>query len=325
MNSQLTAPLSSPDPKPQVLDLKTSIRGEYRCVLNEGTERESSTGWFENLITDIGLDRLGNVLVCNQYSSIGTGTATPVNGNTSLQAFAAEKSNVTGVDSGDNAGTPTYVAQTTMHWTYAQGAVVGNMAEVGVGWGTGGTNLFSRALILDGAGAPTTLTVTSIDQLTVYYRITVTPSLTDLTGTVTLGGATYNYVGRLANGGGWNASFINALNANDRWPEGYLVTSYSTQTLGAVSGVPSGPGLQNSGGSTTFGSYSAGQKYLDSTFNITPSECNSVGGVGAVVFFFASTHMSYQYSFANVAGGGTIPKDNTKSMTFTLRFSWDRA
>ncbi len=308
-----------------------AISGQYRLVLNEGTDREVDTGWFDNLVTDIGLDRLATGLTCSRYGSIGTGNTTPANGNTTLVAFSAEKDG--GVSDGSsNLGASTYVSTTQHHWVYAQGAVVGNMAEVGVGWGASGTNLFSRALILDGGGSPTTLTVTLIDQLTVYYKVTITPQLTDLSGTVTLDSIVYNTVGRIANAASWNSNFSSVFTASGglTWPKAnggssFAMVSYSTQTLGAITSNPSGAGSSGcSNGTVTVGSYTPGQKYLDSTITAIPAECNSSGGVGAIMFSFCSSQMQYQYSFAAASGGAVIPKDNTKTLQFVLRLSWDR-
>ena len=326
--SILAASIAAAAPPPTI---HIGLGGEYKLVVNESSDHEFSTPWFDNLITDIGLDRPPTGLTWCQYGSIGTGTTAPANGNTALQAYTAQVNGAT-PDSNSNVGTPTYVSQGTIRWAFVQGAVVGNMAEVGVGWGAGGTNLFSRALILDGGGAPTTLTLTSLDQLTMYYRLTMTPVVTDLTGTVALGGQTYNYVGRICQANQWNSNIPGSLLAsNGAWPKGgsasgVCMHAYSTQTLGAVNLTPSGTVSNGAGnGTITYGSYSAGQKYQDSTFTAVPSECNSAGGVGSIVFDWGISQMTYQYSFANVTGGTVIPKDNTKTMAFTIRLSWDRA
>ena len=324
----------SPKPIPRlpvIAGPKMSIAGEFLIEVRRGGELVTNTGWFDNLITDGGLDRLATGLVICQYGSIGTGTTAPANGNTALVAFVAQVNGAI-ADSNSNGGTPNYIAQGTVRWVFAQGAVVGNMAEVGAGWGASGTNLFSRALILDGGGAPTTLTLTSLDQLTLYYRDTVTPATTDLTGTVTLGGQTYNYTGRMANANNWNNDFTaTMLGQSSIWPKGSgssgnCMHAYSTQTLGALNLTPTGTVSNGAASNTiTTGSYSAGQKYLDTIFTALPAECNSSGGVGAIVFDWQTSQMTYQYSFVNASGGATIPKDNTKTMSFTIRLSWDRA
>lgn len=322
LGSPLAALPAHAQHEPPIVEVKVGLSGRYRCVLNEGTDREVSTDWFKNLILNSGLDRLGVASPSMfQWGSIGTGNATPTNSDTSLQAYVASTSNVN-LDSQNNGGPSGYVAQTQMHWTYAQGAVVGNMAEIGVGWATGGVSLFSRALILDGGGAPTTLTVTSIDQLTVYYELTCTPILTDLTSTVSISGTGYNYTGRIS----LCANFANALYSTlqlngSRWGAGVSAATFATQALGAITSTPAGSSF--SGGTGTPAAYTAGNKYLDTTYTWLPADGNATGGVGAVSISF-STNMNYQYIFAATSGGAVIPKDNTKTMTLVFRFSWDR-
>ena len=309
--------------------IKVRFAGKYRCVLNEGTDREVSTPWFDNLITNIGLDRLGNsTTTVFTWASIGTGTTTPAFTDTSLAAFTASTSTIT-LDSQTNQGPSTYIAQCQFHHTYAQGAVVGNMAEVGVGWATGGGSLWSRALILDGGGSPTTLTVTALDQLTVYYQLTMTPDLTDLSSTVSISGTTYNYTGRIATVATWMASFYTVFQSGSpaRWAtaaggSGFPLTSYSTQTLGAITSTPAG--TASNGGTNSIGTYTTGNRYLDNTITVSPSQCNSSGGVGSFVVHFNGGTADWQYSLANASGGAVLPKDNTKTWTMVIRFAWDR-
>ncbi len=317
--------------KNQVNAMKVALKGEYRLVLNEGTDREKDTGWFPNLITDGGLDRLAiNNPDIFHYSSIGTGTTAPANADTTLQAYVAQSSTRT-LDSSSNDGASTYIAQTQSHWVYTQGAVVGNMAEVGVGWGALGTTLFSRARILDAGGSPTTLTVVALDQLTVYYKLTCTPQLTDITGTVSISGTSYNYTGRISGCASFFSSigtiFGNASGSRFGLPSGsggFGMNTRSTQTLGAITSTPSGTSTNAAAGSGTVAAYVAGDKHLDGTFSVSPSEGNSVGGIGTVVLFFTGSQQAYQYSFAATSGGTTIPKDNTKTFSLTTRFAWDR-
>jgi hypothetical protein len=234
------------------------------------------------------------------------------------------------LDTNANIGSPTYAGEIQVHWVYAQGAVVGNMAEVGVGWATGGVSLFSRARILDGSGNPTTLTVVSLDQLTVYYKLTVTPQITDVTGSVSISGTSYDYTGRLANAATFMANLSSVLTAGGgRWglpssAGGFAMKTYSTQTLGAITTVPTGTASNAQSGDGTVGSYSPGQKYLDGTFTASPSQGNSSGGIGSMVLEWANTQATFQYSLAATSGGAALPKDNTKTFTIVGRFAWDR-
>lgn len=304
------------------LTITSKISGEFRCVLNEGTDREISTPWFDNLVLNSGLDRLGirsgvpNVFL---WLSIGTGTTAPTNTDTTLQAFVASVSAMT-IDSQTNAGSTTYAGIAILHHVFAQGAVVGNMAEVGIGWASGGGSLFSRALIVDGGGSPTTLTVTSLDQLTVYYKVTHTPVVTDLTSTVTISGTSYGYTCRLAQA----ASFMNAM-VNDFGTLGIAVPSVnntivypSTSTLGALTSTPSGTATSPCT-SVASAAYTNGNFYVDNTYTWGPTAGNSAGGIGGLLLSNANQTGQFQWNFPT-----PIPKDNTKTLTLIVRWAWSR-
>lgn len=308
------------------LEIKITLKGRYRCVLNEGTDREVDTGWFENLVTDIGLDRLAQTTVPGtfDYASIGTGTNLPNASNTSLQAFVADATPPV-FDSQSNQGPTNYPSVLQFHHVYAQGAVVGNMAEVGVGWAAGGGSLFSRSRILDGGGSPTTLTVIPLDQLTVYYELTITNPTADVNDTVTISGTDYDYEGRMANAANFLASPYNVLTntITTQWGQvsnsgGGAVKSYeASSVLGAITGEPSG--TSEISGSSNVASYSSGNFYRDSTVTLTPSQGNLSGGIGCMRLDYMLSAMQFQYQFTP-----PIPKDNTKTLTLTARFSWGR-
>lgn len=305
------------------LSLGVTMAGLYRCVLNEGTDREVDTGWFPNLITNGGLDRLGSEMYEGldvfKYASIGTGTTLPANTDSSLQAYIADTLDST-LDGGANYGAPTYSGYRQVHHTYAQGAVVGNMAEVGLGWEPGGISLWSRARILDNAGIPTILTVTAVDQITVYYKIVAIPVITDISGTVTLSGTTHAYTGRLAYAAsffytgilsiGGLMAYTTVINPLNTYP--------ATSVLGAITGFPSGQPVY--GGFTSSANYTPGSRYRDSTIEFPPGYAVHPGGIGAIVFGSDNGGMGFQYSFTP-----PIPKDDTMVMSLVARVSWDRA
>ncbi len=85
---------------------------------------------------------------------VGSGNAAPAETDTALQARAST-SNIN-VQSNNSNVSPRY-GWRRRTFRFAAGAAAGNLSEVGVGWTT--TAVFSRALILDGSGNPTTITV----------------------------------------------------------------------------------------------------------------------------------------------------------------------
>lgn len=307
------------------MELNNSLSGEYNLVITSQDGTSQETGWIKNLILDQGLERIGQSASVVPYCQIGTGTTVPVVTQTALVAFTAGVSG-TGT-SVTNSGSPLYNSVHTFTYAFAQGAVVGNMAEVGVGWASSGANLFSRALITDISGNPTTLTLTSIDQLTVYYRLTVAPSMTDVSGTLSLGGSDYQYTGRLAYAGSHHGSTSLFL-SGDLYTistSGYQSYVYpSSSTLGAVTATPTGSGtgyFYNNGlgpGTVSLAPYGLGTKYRDTT-QLFPIGVGNVGGIGAIMQSIGDNAW-YQYAFTPA-----IPKDNTKTLSMTYRVSWDRA
>lgn len=176
----------------------SAVKGELTFVVNEGSTSEKSLT-FPNLILDQGLKQLAGKNVNNGqwpggYLYVGTGTSAPSNEQTELSSFIAKTARTSQdftVPSVSNGWT-----QVIVHgYKFDKGAVIGNITEVGMGWydTTGSRNLLSRTLVADSSGNPVALTLTSIDQLTVYYKITQVPNLNVTNGTLTLGSTNYPY------------------------------------------------------------------------------------------------------------------------------------
>jgi hypothetical protein len=310
------------------MNSEIGLHGEYNLVIKRGDGTTEETGWFKNLILDQGLDRIGQAgpySACINYCHIGTGTTTPATTQVGLSAFTAAVINSAATVV--NAGSPTFSSAHTVPYAFALGAVVGNMTEIGVGWANAGNVLFSRALITDANSNPTTLTVTAIDQLTVYYKITLTPSTTIGTGTVTLAGTPYNYTATWAYMGSIfsdtglliSSDFYSAYNASYN----YYAAPASTTTLGAnttglvgETGYYYGMGMPN--GSTA--AYTNGTYYRDTVYTLPIGLGNLAGGLGGVRPQLGSgSSCSPKFVFSPA-----IPKDNTKTLSLTFRTSWAR-
>lgn len=134
-------------------------------------------------------------------ASVGTGSAAPTLGDTNLQNPLATVNSSTS-DVVQNSYTYDSVSDSFIYTmgktlSFALGAVVGNVSEVGVFSTTSSLSgnsspLFSRALVTDGLGNPTTIAVTAEDQLVVTYTLTgIIPR--SLNGSFIINGVTYNY------------------------------------------------------------------------------------------------------------------------------------
>lgn len=268
---------------------------------------------FDNLITNAGLDSIGNSAYANNsnlnFCLVGSGSSAPANTNTSLASFIAGNaitSSTSGMLSDHGALTNTYV--------FAQGAVVGNLAEVGVSDKIDNTGmLFSRALILDSGGSPTTITVTSIDILTVTYELDLYWPTSDTTTTLTDGATTYTVTGRAAentSGAWWAQSISNAYGgANNVW---WSITAY-TGSIGPITATPSAQ--LGYSAEYTRGAYSSGTYSRTDTALI---DINTWNG-NLTAFEWTSPLGAYQFGFSPA-----IAKDNTKTLTLSRTISWAR-
>lgn len=303
-----------------MIELKAEVQGWYKFIVGvPGEEPRITTDWIPNLITDGGLDRLGTG-VCFTHCSVGTGNTAPANTDTALSAFHASTATVSSVNSA--AAAPPYYGQLQLTFVFAQGAVVGNMAEVGVGWAAGGVSLFSRALI------DPVITVLALEVLTVVYQVRKYAPTADVTGSVTIGGTPRTFTLRAASVTsasleGWGGLTLSASGAPNgggvslRNEASRLGVVYgAAATLGAVTGVPAGAsGLDLNTG--TNAAYVSSSYQKDGTLSASISQGNAVGGIGAVLVFHSCG--AYQCSLSPA-----IEKDDTKTFSLTFRFSWAR-
>ena len=308
------------------------VGGEYNIVIKKPDGTEIETGWFPNLILNQGLDMMGASAGASpiQYASVGTGSSTPIPTQTSLDSNLGGYSTYSANAGTSNAGAPTYAGLHTQVYSWPQGAVVGNITEIGIGMATANGSLFSRALILDSLGAPTSITLISIDQLIVYYRLSLTPPLTDITGTMVLDGVTYNYTSRIVNALQWgNVEYIyeyppyfnNIYGTTAYGPDAALVPITTYTVSGDTGGTSS---LSPNVGTST---YINGSYHVDWTFAYPPGYGNtgSNGAPWAGIGGFRVTGGG-PWSVINfqVVLSSPIPKVNTNQLSLTFRFSWSR-
>lgn len=162
-------------------DISYKVKSRYKLekIGADGVVKDSSE-WSPNMILNRGLVALLG----------GSGTSNRVfmkpvcgSGNTPVSAFdinlasfiSGSPDNAISVSSTRNTSvSPLYVKHTFV-WRFPIGSVVGNVSEVGVAI-TGSTPdsstpLFSRALVVDSAGNPTSITILSDEQLQITYEL----------------------------------------------------------------------------------------------------------------------------------------------------------
>lgn len=274
----------------------------------DGTRRVLAD-WFPNLILDGGLDRMGANSDYLNWCQVGSGSTAPVATQTALVNRIAGTNTQQASVNGAQASAP-YYGWRRLTYRFAQGVAAGNLSEVGVGWDSTGS-LFSRALILDGGGSPTTITVLSDEVLDVTYELRRYPGTVDLTGTVVLNGVTHNWVSRAAgvtNSGLWTGTGQMALD----WAASFA------GDIGTVTALnPSGTSELMS---TTSLAYSSGSYARAATVSAGLDQSNLGGGIRSIVISSNAWGAGrYQIQF-----DPAIPKDNTKVLSLTIQHSWAR-
>lgn len=301
--------------QPPKAELKTALAGRYKieAVKADGSRRLLAD-WFDNLITDNGLNAIGHGADWFTGCSVGSGNTAPANSDTSLVSLVATTTTITTTTGANSGGLPWFGSQTVVY-RFPIGSATGNLSEVGIG--ATSTSLFSRALILDGGGSPTTITVLSSEALDVTYQLQQFSPASDVTGSVTIAAVSYAYTVRAANAnaGGWTVRPV-----GDRG--GVLssgVTVYNG-SIGTVTGSPSGTSA--AGGTASLGTYTDGNFFVDSTLNLGLADANVSGGISAIMCTMGSLNASlgqYQYGFSPA-----LPKDSSHTMTLVIRHSWTR-
>jgi hypothetical protein len=303
-----------------LIKFQHGLKGQYKTVLTKGNGTVIESPWFDNIILNSGLDLLGSTTTSfvMAYLRLGTGTSVPTATQVNVDSFLATINNNV-ANTYLNSGSPNYHASTTLGYSFAQGAVVGNVTELATSPNPGSTgDCFSRSLIVDNTNTPTALTVTAIDQLTVYYKITVIASTADFTGSFVISSTTYNYTGRKAN----IATLLGAPTSsmNNQFTAIAQASSFGTNAaLGPITSTLTG----TQGGN--FSSIAIRDIYTQGSYTCAQQVTYAAN---------ASYAVPIQGFFVSFSNGGNayqivldqpIPKSNTNELKLKFGFSWGRA
>lgn len=263
---------------------------------------------IRNLITNGGMNRMGTHNDFMNSCSVGLGNTPPVVTNTALVSLKATVGN-SGLGGGDGAmaSAPYYVFSAFLY-RFAAGVATGNLSEVGVGWSGG---LFSRALIVDTAGTPTTITVLADEVLDVTYQLRCYQPVVDSAGTVVLDGVTYDWIGRAA-----DVTKGDQYNWHVRRPAELQESAIAYNgPIGPITSTPTGDLSQGNGSANAGYSIDSYQRESTMTFGLTQG--NVAGGIKAISYLHGIG--KYQIGFTPA-----IPKDGTKILTLKVKTSWAR-
>lgn len=312
-------------------NVKVSLNGWFRLqIMGADGRKRWATDWFSNNITNYGLDLLGTSTYKYGYCQVGTGNNPPANTDTSLQTYLASSA-LTANPATTNGVSPDYSSNILLTYKFATGGVIGNISEIGIGpSASSGSSLFSRELIRDASGNPTTISLGSSDTLIVYYNLKVYPPVTDsavlvngtiggsaVTRTVTTRSAQINSSAWLAGTGQYAISFASLPNG------GGSTAVLSTSAIAAITSAPPTSVLNSSGsrGSYTSGSYkstiqwiwipSAGSgNYLSTWFYLGTMLNGGSNNSGAA---------SFQFGFDTA-----LVKTNVQTLTIQSSVTWAR-
>lgn len=298
-----------------IIPFRNTVAGRYKieAVARDG-RRRLLADWFPNIITNGGLNRIGSNATQISACHVGTGTAVPAATDTTLGNRIATTNSATASNTVTNGTTPYYVAEQRT-FRFGEGVAAGTLSEVGIGWlATSPYTLFSRALILDSGGNPTTITVLSNEFLDVTYELRHYPPLTDASGTVNISGVDYAWLSRASSAGSANwvggsglaSGFGNAVAYNG--------------TIGSITGTPSGTNDQIS---VTPASYVDSSYQRDNVISASLTQANLSGGIRSIRLTETVSGLGgpiYQIQFTPA-----IPKISTTQLSLTVRHSWSRA
>lgn len=288
------------------------MQGRFKLAVRKADtlEQVSETHWMDNLILNQGLNRKGTNSVSG-VCEVGTSSTPPNIAQTGLISKVAHTSTIV-ASSGSAQGSAPYFGRATQTYRFAAGVATGTLAEVGVGWDI--TNdLWCRALIVDMAGNPTTITVLADEVLDVTYELRLYPDLVDKVFIANIGGIDRDCILRaseVTEGTVWGVSIFGAA--------GFTSFVGNKVFNGALGGITVNP----SGTSDFISSFNQ-IPYVNNSLELKIvyvwdlNAGNLVGGITAALF--ETTIGAYKISFSPA-----IAKTNADKLTLQMLFTWGR-
>jgi len=280
------------------------------------------TGFFPNTILNSGRNNMNTQSNWLTHCHVGTDSTVPTQSDTQLLGFVVATSTVVANTEGTQASAP-YYGWKRKTFRFAQGAGHGgqNLSEAGVGWGSSGSTLVSRALIVDpDTQVPTTVTPLSDEILDVTYELRYYPPLVDDTDSITLDAVNYDTTVRAAEvtGDRWSSDI--GLSITEYAPFNSTWTAYD-DVLGTLEQSPSG----NTANHDDAGNIYA-ESYVNNSYEIVlvcpvgPTGWNLAGDMRSSRI--GTTAGYYQCQYDSNPGGNPVPKDNTYTMTMKWILGW---
>ncbi len=304
------------------MNLEAKVAGYYQfTVRDKDGNIKQETPWFKNLITNGGLDYMGTNDDYLHYCQVGTSNQTPSFSDSTLISRIAGTSTTTSSSTTAASASPYYLS-VKKTFRFAAGVATGNIAEVGVGWASTGS-LFSRTLVVDQSGNPTTVTVLSDETLDVSYEFRYYVYEQDVTGSIVIDGVTHSWTARAAHANTAGAvGYVDDAGMTTALGEAYIGRlsepfPYAyTGAIGSITVSPTGTSM-NTYATITNQTYVAGSYTGIGTITIGLNYGNNASGIGAIRFRFGIG--VYQVGFAP-----NIMKTSEDILTLSFTHSWGR-
>lgn len=289
--------------------------------------REIISPWQGNLITDAGLNYLGSTTQDNlAMCRIGTGNAAPANSDTALGEQVGQTTTAaSGGGSGYNA-TDRFVWR-RVAYRFAAGTISGvNLAEVGMA-ANNSVSLFSRSLIKDSGGIPTTLTLAADEVLDVLYELRLYLPAQDIAVPATIDGAANTVTIRVSENeadlAGWGSKIGNRMVPGEVYYNSSRYGCVIENPLTAGTTASSVSQSAGTGVSVALASYTSNSFTTTATVSVGLTGGNYTTGIGALLMSAdgsdATAYGLWQYIFAT-----KLNKSSVRTATITVGVTWGR-
>ena len=313
--------------------MNVGLLGEVQVVVKRADGSvKLDTGFFSNVITNLGLDAIGNNIDIMQVCAIGTGNVEPKETDTGLVSYIGSGTILSDsyTDTYDPKVTDYYKCSRTRGFRFSGLSNV-NISEVGLVStpDKSAHRTYTRTLIKNSAGSPITITVLDGEILELQYRLWQVFDIRDKKAVVNamVDGVSvpYNVTVRAAGVGGTSLgvggvgvwSHKSAVGKGVSYNGGNYI-QYSTQKLGAITGSPASPTIP-----TTDVQW---KPYSPSTYkrSFTFSNSITVANMAIRSILLCTGLGAYQIEFGTVDGDLPITKTNEDIFSVEFELSWGR-
>lgn len=294
-----------------MIDLKIGMRGRYKLAVKKNGENVRETEWFDNLITNQGMNLITTSSATLNCCQVGSSSIAPAFTDVALGSRIAGVTSTAYVTTVDTTNRYSVISNT---YTFPSGSAAGNIAEVGVGTAVAGNVLFSRALVLDSMGNPTTITVLTDEDLVVIYQLRIkqpTGDFISIVGdkTLTIRACAVNDVPENINASpGWRA-----YQGIELWFQARPLLRAYTGVIGGITAAPSGAIATSSSVSH--------DTYIDDSHTRVS---RITWGTGVANFDIQSFSWGFGPTYWQAQLSSPITKNNTQTLRLGVRLTWSR-